>query len=104
MYYEDVTAQMKAFIDRNYFTYNHEAQLRPKVIGLLVVTAETGLEEAFGALRRYVALSSDGTIPVVAQGGFAETLGAAAGDDELLARARHLGAEMAAVLFGTGPA
>jgi hypothetical protein len=32
-------------------------------------------------------------------GGFADTAGAAAGDDELLAAARRLGADMAGVLF-----
>jgi multimeric flavodoxin WrbA len=104
VYYEDVTAQMKAFIDRNFFKYNHEAKLRPKVIGLLVVTAETGLEETLATLRRYIALSSDGTIPIVTLTGYADSLGAVAGDAELLANARTLGADMAAVLFGAGQA
>ena len=42
VYYEDVSAQMKAFIDRNVYQYHHDVFLTPKVVGLLVVTAETG--------------------------------------------------------------
>jgi multimeric flavodoxin WrbA len=99
VYYENVSAQMKAFIDRNVFQYNHEVFLTPRVVGLLVVTAETGLEDTLGALRRFVALSTESEIPTFSMGGFADTAGAAAGDDELLAAARRLGADMADVLF-----
>ena len=43
VYYEDVSAQMKLFIDRNVFSYGHERMLTPKVVGLIAVAAETGL-------------------------------------------------------------
>ena len=56
VYYENVSAQMKAFIDRNVFQYNHDVFLTPKVVGLLAVTAETGLDDTLSALRRFVAL------------------------------------------------
>jgi multimeric flavodoxin WrbA len=90
---------MKAFMDRNVFRYNHDVFLTPKVVGLLAVTAETGLDDTLAALRRFVALSTEGDVPIVSMGGFADTAGAAAGDDELLAAARRLGADMAGVLF-----
>jgi multimeric flavodoxin WrbA len=99
VYYEDVTAQMKAFIDRSVFKYNHEEMLRPRVAGLLVVTAETGLEDTFASLRRFLALASDAEIPTLTLGGCADSLGVVADDEELLARGRALGAEMAAVLL-----
>lgn len=99
VYYENVTAQMKAFMDRNVFRYAHDEWLPARVVGLLVVTAETGLEDAFAALRRYVALSTQGEVPVCSAGGYADTPGSAAGDAELMAAARRLGEDMAAHLF-----
>lgn len=99
VYYENVSAQMKAFIDRNVFQYAHDVFLTPKVVGLLVVTAETGLDDTLAALRRYVALSSEGDVPIFSLGGFADAAGAAAGDNELLAAARRLALDMAGVLL-----
>ena len=103
VYYENVSAQMKAFMDRNVFRYAHDEWLRAKAVGLVAVTAETGLEETLAALRRYVALSTDGDVPVHTCAGYADEAGAAAADEELLAEARSLGAELAAAL-GLSPA
>jgi multimeric flavodoxin WrbA len=103
VYYENVSAQMKAFIDRSYFPYMHGRWLQAKAIGLVVVTAETGLEETLAALRRYVALSSDHDIPVSACAGYADEAGAAAADAALLAEARRLAGDLAAAL-GLSPA
>jgi multimeric flavodoxin WrbA len=99
VYYENVSAQMKAFIDRNVFQYAHDIFLAPKVVGLLAVTAETGLDDTLAALRRFVALSTEGDVLVFSMGGFADKAGAAAEDDELLAAARGLAADMAGALF-----
>ncbi len=98
VYYENVSAQMKAFMDRNVFRFAHGEWLRAKAVGLVSVTAETGLEETLDALRRYVALSSDREIPVFTCAGYADEAGAAASDEELLTEARRLGADLAAVL------
>jgi multimeric flavodoxin WrbA len=98
VYYENVSAQMKAFIDRNVFRYAHDEWLRAKAVGLVVVTAETGLEETVAALRRYVALSSDHDIPVSVCAGYADEAGAAAADDELLGDARRLAEDLAAAV------
>ena len=103
VYYENVSAQMKAFMDRNVFRYAHDEWLRAKAVGLVAVTAETGLEDTLAALRRYVALSTDGAVPVHTCSGYADEAGAAAADEELLAEARSLGAELAAAL-GLSPA
>lgn len=103
VYYENVSAQMKAFIDRNVFNYAHDVFLHPKVVGLLAVTAETGLDDTLAALRRYVALSTEGDVPVVSMGGYADKAGAAADDPELVAAARQLAADMAGPLGLTAP-
>jgi multimeric flavodoxin WrbA len=103
VYYENVSAQMKAFIDRNVFRYAHDEWLTAKAVGLIAVTAETGLDETLAALRRYVALSTDGDVPIFSAGGYADKLGAAAADAELLAAARQLGFDLAGAL-GLSPA
>ena len=91
VYYENVSAQMKAFIDRNLFRYHHDQWLPAKAVGLVAVTGETGLQDALNALRRYVVLSTDHDVRVLTCGGLASDAGAAAQDGELLARARSLG-------------
>jgi multimeric flavodoxin WrbA len=103
VYYENVSAQMKAFIDRNVFRYARDEWLVAKAVGLIAVTAETGLEDTLAALRRYVGLSTDGEVPVFTCGGYADTAGAAAADEALLADARRLGDELAGAL-GLRPA
>ena len=60
-------------MDRNVFRYAHDEWLRARAVGLVAVTAETGLEETLAALRRYVALSTDGDVAGVhACGGYAD--------------------------------
>jgi multimeric flavodoxin WrbA len=98
VYYENVSAQMKAFIDRNVFRYAHDEWLPAKAVGLIAVTAETGLDETLAALRRYVALSTDGDVAIFSLGGYADKLGAAAADAVLMAAARQLGADLADAL------
>jgi len=99
VYYENVSAQMKAFMDRNVFRYAHDEWLRAKVVGLVAVTAETGLDETLAALRRYVALSTEGDVPIFSVGGYADTAGSAAEKPELLDAARQLAADLAEALL-----
>jgi multimeric flavodoxin WrbA len=103
VYYENVSAQMKAFIDRNLFRYSHDQWLRASAVGLVAVTAETGLQDALEALRRYVDLSSEGQIPTYTCGGYAGDAGEAAGDSSLLSEARAMGRALAQEL-GLTPA
>jgi multimeric flavodoxin WrbA len=98
VYYENVNAQMKLFMDRNYFRYTHDEWLRAKVVGLIAVTAETGLDETLAALRRYVALSTRHDVPTYGMSGYADERGAAAADPELCAAALRLADDMAAHL------
>lgn len=98
VYYENVSGQMKTFMDRNVFRYAHDEWLRAKAVGLMAVTAETGLDDALAALRRYVALSSKEDIPTFSFGGYADTVGAAAADEGLLAAARRFAADLAGAL------
>jgi multimeric flavodoxin WrbA len=103
VYFQNVSAQLKALIDRSNFCYTHERRLRARTIGLVAVTQSTGLQDTFEALRRFVALSSQGGLPVHECGGYADEAGAAAEDEDLLAEARRLGTALAADL-GLTPA
>jgi multimeric flavodoxin WrbA len=95
VYYENVSAQMKALIDRSLFCYSHDQWLRAAAVGLVAVTAETGLQDALEALRRYVDLSSEGKIRTYTCGGYAADADDAAGDAALLSQARAMGRALA---------
>lgn len=99
VYYEDVSAQMKAFIDRNFRPYELQQRLQPKVVGLVVVAAETGIEETIAALKRFLALSWQEEMPIEVASGLASSLGEAAQSGELHAAATQLAARMADVLL-----
>lgn len=103
VYYENVSGQLKLFMDRNVFRYAREDRLRAKAVGLIAVTAETGLDDALAAMRRYVALSSASDPTVLTLGGLADDAGAAAADEALLSAARRMGRELAECL-GLSPA
>jgi multimeric flavodoxin WrbA len=103
VYYENVCGQLKTFMDRNVFRYSHDQWLRARAVGLIAVTAETGLDDALGAMRRYVALSTKGDPVVLTLGGYADEAGAVAHDDALLEAARELGRGLAECL-GLSPA
>jgi multimeric flavodoxin WrbA len=98
IYYENVSGQMKTFMDRNATRYYHEEWLTPKVVGLIAVAAESSADDTLAAMRRFVALSNPEELPVVALGGCADKPGEAAQDAELMAKARALGRSMAELL------
>ena len=93
-YYEDVTGQMKVFIDRNCHNYNHGVWLKARVVGLVAVAESTGLGKVIDTLRRYVAFSSDGRLKPLVACGLASRIGDAAKNDKLIADVRRLAARM----------
>ena len=94
IYYENVSGQMKTFMDRNATRYYGDEHLTPKVVGLIAVAGESDAEDTLAAMRRFVALSNPQELPVVALGGCADKPGEAAQDAELMAKARALGRSM----------
>jgi multimeric flavodoxin WrbA len=99
VYYEDVSAQIKAFIDRNYRRYELQQRLQPKVAGLVVVAAETGIDETVATLKRFLALSWRTEMPIEVASGLASALGEAAQSAELRAAATQMAARMADILL-----
>ena len=95
VYYENVSSQMKAFIDRNAFRYYHDEWLTTKIVGLIAVATSSGLDDTLAAMRRFVALSSRRDVLTVAMGGFASLPGEAVASEELMTEAQALGRTMA---------
>jgi multimeric flavodoxin WrbA len=54
VYWYNVTAQMKAFIDRNYFIYKHGQKSRARAVGIIVVAEMEGIEDTLHTLRQFV--------------------------------------------------
>ncbi|MGZ4198983.1 MAG: flavodoxin family protein [Thermoleophilia bacterium] len=98
VYYEDISGQMKVFIDRNCFNNYHEIWLQARSIGLIAVAESTGLDETIDSLRRFVALSSDKKVKPLSVTGLAYREGDAAGNAALVAGVRDMARAMAAAL------
>ena len=95
IYYENVSGQMKTFIDRNATRYYSDEWLAPKVVGLIAVAAESSADDTLGALHRFVSLSNPEEPPIVTLGALADKPTDAAKDAGLMAEARALGRSMA---------
>ena len=98
IYYENVSGQMKTFMDRNATRNYGEQWLTPKVVGLIAVATESSADDTLDAMRRFLALSNPEELPVVALDGLADKPGDAAQDVELMAKAGALGRSMAELL------
>ena len=92
VYWYNVTAQMKAFIDRNYFAYKHDQKVRAKAVGIIVVAGSEGIEDALHTLKQFVDerfnVDEDRRFIVA---GYADRLGEARDNPSLVAEARKLG-------------
>jgi multimeric flavodoxin WrbA len=102
VYYYNMTAQMKAFVDRNYFLYRHNISPRMVCAGLIVIGGSAGLEHTVRALRRFVKLSAD--IPddrIAILSGCASKPGEVKNNTMLIEEARRLGSRMAEILTST---
>jgi multimeric flavodoxin WrbA len=56
VYFFDVSAQTKAFIDRNFFTFTHGGSKKAKCAGLIAIGGGGGADETIATLKRFVGL------------------------------------------------
>jgi len=101
VYYYNVTAQMKAFIDRNYFIYNKYPRVKAKAVGYIVVAHSSGMEETVQALHNFV----DWSLRVprnkrLVMKAYAGVIGDAESKPQLEQDARKLGRQLMAGLKG----
>ncbi len=94
VYFYDVTAQMKAFIDRNFFTFTHNGKKKAKYAGLLAIGGGGGADETIATLKRFAGLPDENCFIV---SGY---LGQDAAKDhpELVKQARDMGKKLASAL------
>jgi multimeric flavodoxin WrbA len=103
VYWYNVTAQMKTFIDRNYFGYQHSIQPRAKAVGIIIVAEMEGIEDTVTTLRKFVDWTFD--IPaerIISVTGYANKLGEAEANMTLVNDAVALGRNMAGILLENG--
>ena len=99
VYYLNVTAQMKAFMDRNYFPYKKNLRAKARAVGIVVVAEQMGIEDTLYTLHQFVDwvfyVGKNRRFVVT---GYANRPGDARKNTELVAEARELGREMVASL------
>ncbi len=99
VYYYNMTAQIKAFVDRNYFLYTHGISFRALCAGLIVIAGGAGIDHTVRALRRFLKLSSN--IPddrILTLTGYASKPGEIKGNPSIVVEARKLGEGLAKIL------
>ena len=102
VYYYGITAQMKAFIDRNYFAYKHDMKYKACVAGIIVVAEKEAIEDTFHTLNQVVDwcvdLKKDSKFIV---SGYAHTEGEVKENTDFVEQAKQLGNDMANSLKNT---
>lgn len=99
VYYYNISAQIKAFMDRNYYLYMHDRKAKARAVGLIVIAEAAGIEDTVHTLKRYIKESftvPEGQIFVVS--GIAGRMGDAPANAKLGKAARKLGKDLVASL------
>jgi multimeric flavodoxin WrbA len=95
VYYYNVSAQLKALIDRNYFLYMHDRKSQARSVGIIVVAQSEGIEDTVHTMKRYInevfKVLEDRAIELH---GYAFSLGEAKNKSQLVERAREFGRKM----------
>lgn len=95
VYYYNVSAQMKTFIDRNYFLYKHDRKSRATAAGIIVVADTEGIQDTVYTLKQFIDELDIEKDRIFTACGFANKLGEAKSNLPLVEEARKLGRQMA---------
>ena len=96
VYFFDVTAQMKAFIDRNFFTFTHNGKKKAKYAGLIAIGGGGGADKTIATLKAFIGLPEDKVFAVTGYHGEAK----AKDKPALVKKAQDMGKKLAAKLKG----
>ena len=94
VYFFNVSAQMKTFIDRNFFTFTHGGKKKATCAGLIAIGGGGGADETIGALKRLAGLPEEDCFVLAGYTG----QDAAKNKPDLVKKARDIGRKMAAKL------
>lgn len=103
VYYYDVSAWMKTFIDRNWFLRQHGRKSRARAVGIIVVGGGASIDDTVKSMNRYVNSSSFNNIPgdkkfIVTA--YANAPGEVKSDQRLLKETRNMASQLVASLRG----
>jgi multimeric flavodoxin WrbA len=99
VYFANVSAQLKAFMDRTNLRYLHGPPLTPRVAGLVAIGGQGGLKATVAAMQRFLMISCP-TPPVMESvTGIAEAAGAVRDSAKLRRQALAMADRMADVLL-----
>jgi len=100
VYYWNMTAQMKTFIDRNYFLFRHRIKRSARSVGVIIVAGGSGIELTEEALRRFIESSTRGPHKCIHKvAAYASRIGDVKSKLALVEEARQLGRTMALELL-----
>ena len=97
VYFMSLSAQMKAFVDRNNFLYKHHQNIKARCAALISVSAWDGTEEVIRTLAQFIKFSNQGT-RIFSITGHADKPGAIKHQSETVRKTREIGNQMAEVL------
>jgi multimeric flavodoxin WrbA len=97
VYFYNISAQMKAFIDRNFFTFTHGGNKKARCAGLIAIGGGGGADETIDALKRFAGLLEENCFVVAGYTG----QDAAKNKPELVEKAKDMGKKLAAKLKRT---
>ena len=97
VYYYDVTAWMKIFIDRNYFLYRHGIKSKARAAGMIVVAGGAGIEDTVKTLKKLLMASTENIARErrFLVTGYAGRIGDVQQNSSLVIEARKLGTDLA---------
>ena len=102
VYYYNVSTQMKAFIDRNYFIYKHEQKYNIRAVGIIIVAEQIGIEDTLHTLKQFTDEFNIKEDRIFIASGYANKLGEAERNLPLVEAARKLGWQIAESLKKAG--
>ena len=95
VYWYNVSAQMKAIIDRNHFPYKHDLKYKAKAVGTIVVATTEGIDDTLHTLNQFIDwwfdIKADRRLIV---SGYADKVGDAKNNLTLVEEAKQLGSHM----------
>ena len=94
VYYYNVSAQMKAFIDRNYFLYKHNQEYKMRAVGIIVVAGGEGIEDTLHTLRQFIDELNVNEDDIFVLSGYASKMGDVEKNSHFLKAAKNLGRQM----------
>ena len=95
VYFGNVTAQMKAFIDRNNFPFIHNRPNKYRCAGLISIGHGRGAEDTIRMMKKFIMLADDKVLELT---GYVDSVSETISNPELIDGAKKMGQKLANML------